>query len=261
MPSHIRTVIDIKEGIMHRSSRSRVTTGFVLILAVIALAAGSASAQRYGRNWDGYPNWGGGFDLRQTALNAGYNEGNREGTRDRARGRFTSNFNDFSSYRNANKDYSSRMGDRTLYQRYFRLAFENGYADGTGTSAATGGGYGNNDNDWDRDRDRDRDRGRDRNRDRDRWRNRNGRGNSGDGYPNWGGSSDLRQTALNAGFGDGHKAGQEDMNRRRGDDYSRHSEYREATRDYSSRLGDRELYKRYYRIAFEHGYADGISGN
>jgi hypothetical protein len=31
--------------------------------------------QRRGRDWDGYPNLGGSFDLRQTALNAGYNEG------------------------------------------------------------------------------------------------------------------------------------------------------------------------------------------
>src|SRR4030081_1536688 len=27
------------------------------------------------RNWDNYGNYGGSFDLRQTALNAGYNEG------------------------------------------------------------------------------------------------------------------------------------------------------------------------------------------
>ena len=30
---------------------------------------------RRGRNWDNYGNYGGSFDLRQTALNAGYNEG------------------------------------------------------------------------------------------------------------------------------------------------------------------------------------------
>ena len=31
------------------------------------------------RNWNNYPNWGGSFELRQTALNAGYNEGAKEG--------------------------------------------------------------------------------------------------------------------------------------------------------------------------------------
>ena len=78
------------------------------------------------RNWDGYPNWGGSFELRQTALNAGYNEGIKEGRNDRARGRH-SNFQDFSAYQNATKDYNSRLGNRELYRRYFRRAFESGY--------------------------------------------------------------------------------------------------------------------------------------
>ena len=41
---------------------------------------------RRGRNWDGYDNYGGSFQLRQTALNAGYNEGIKEGRKDRQRG-------------------------------------------------------------------------------------------------------------------------------------------------------------------------------
>ena len=93
--------------------------------------------------------------------------------------------------------------------------------------------------------------------------NRNGyyRGrNSNDGYPNLGGSFDLRQTALNAGFADGAKAGREDRNRRRGYNVQGHSEYQKATRDYNSNRGDRYLYQQYYRVAFEHGYADGYSG-
>jgi hypothetical protein len=231
---------------MYRSSKSGAAlfAGFALAIAIIAAGAGTASAQRYGRNWDGYPNWGGGHDLRQTALNAGYNEGNREGSNDRARGRFTSNYNDFSSYRNANKDYNSRLGDRTLYQRYFRLAFGNGYADATGTSAATDGIP---NNDWDRDRGRGRGRGRGRN-----W----------DGYPNLGGSRDLRQTALNAGYNAGHKEGMNDRNRRRSatSDFNRFNSYRNANGDYNSRLGDRYLYQRYFRAAFENGYADGYDG-
>jgi len=85
------------------------------------------------------------------------------------------------------------------------------------------------------------------------------RGRSNDGYPNLGGSFDLRQTALNAGFADGAKAGRED--RRRGRyNVQGHSEYQKATRDYSSSKGDRYLYQQYYRVAFEHGYADGYSG-
>ena len=103
---------------------------------------------------------------------------------------------------------------------------------------------------------RDRDR---RNRRNDRWnRNRSGRYN--DGYPDLGGSFDLRQTALNAGFADGAKEGRKDRNNRERFDFRDESGYQKATRDYSSRLGDRYLYQQYYRAAFENGYDDGYNG-
>jgi hypothetical protein len=87
------------------------------------------SNRGYGRSDDGYGNYGGSLQLRQTALNAGANEGNKEGRKDRSRGeRF--DFTDESAFREATKDYSSRLGDRYIYQRYFREAFENGYRDG-----------------------------------------------------------------------------------------------------------------------------------
>lgn len=103
-------------------------------------------------------------------------------------------------------------------------------------------------------------RDRDRNR-RDDWWNRNRRsGRYNDGYPDLGGSFNLRQTALNAGFADGVKEGRKD--RRGGDRYDFRDEggYQKATRDYSSKLGDRWIYQQYYREAFEHGYADGYAG-
>jgi hypothetical protein len=85
-----------------------------------------------GRGGDGYPNWGGNYELRQTALNAGYNAGAREGRNDRGsrRGYGYTDFGRFGSYRSADKDYNGRFGDKELYRRYFRMAFENGYADG-----------------------------------------------------------------------------------------------------------------------------------
>jgi type II secretory pathway pseudopilin PulG len=84
-----------------------------------------------GRSGDGYPTWGSNYELRQTALNAGYNEGAKQGRNDRNRNRgYGSDFRNNSSYRNATKDYNSRFGDRELYRRYFQMAFENGYADG-----------------------------------------------------------------------------------------------------------------------------------
>ena len=81
-----------------------------------------------GRYDDRY-GYGGSFQLRQTALNAGYNEGIKEGRKDRSRGeRFE--YRDEEDYRNANTDYNSRFGNRALYQQYFRQGFVNGYSDG-----------------------------------------------------------------------------------------------------------------------------------
>ena len=83
--------------------------------------------RRDGR-YDDY-RYGGSYDLRQTALNAGYNEGIKEGRKDRNDGnRF--DYRDEEDYRNANTDYSSRLGSRALYQQYFRQGFINGYSDG-----------------------------------------------------------------------------------------------------------------------------------
>lgn len=83
---------------------------------------------RRGRNWDGYGNQGGSYELRQTALNAGYNEGMKDGRDDRRRGRY--NPNGHGAFQSASKDYNSRFGDRYTYQQYFRQAYLNGYADG-----------------------------------------------------------------------------------------------------------------------------------
>jgi hypothetical protein len=87
---------------------------------------GRNRGRRGGRNGDGYGNYGGSFQLRQTALNAGYNEGIKEGRTDRRRGEGYE-FRDENAFQKASKDYSSRLGDRNLYSRYFREAFQNGY--------------------------------------------------------------------------------------------------------------------------------------
>lgn len=85
--------------------------------------------QRVYRTHDWRYNNGGSFDLRQTALNAGYNEGIKEGRKDRQNGdRFE--FRDEEDYGNANTDYNSRFGNREQYRQYFRQGFANGYNDG-----------------------------------------------------------------------------------------------------------------------------------
>ena len=100
----------------------------------------------------------------------------------------------------------------------------------------------------------------------DRWRrdqNQNGRRGSYDSYPNLGGY-EFRQTALNAGYNEGLKQGRSDRNRRwglGGNDFRNSSAYRNANKDYNSRFRDRDLYARYFRMAFETGYQDGLNGN
>jgi hypothetical protein len=119
-----------------------------------------------------------------------------------------------------------------------------------------------NDDWWNRNRRDNRVENRDQDRDRRgrRWDRNRRDGRYSDGYPDLGGSFDLRQTALNAGFADGAKEGRKDRSRNERFDFRDESGYQKATRDYSSRLGDRNLYQRYYREAFEHGYDDGYAG-
>ena len=115
-----------------------------------------------------------------------------------------------------------------------------------------------NDRTYRRDRDRDQ-RQRDSDQRDSDWRYRRGN-RSNDGYPDLGGSFQLRQTALNAGFNLGTKAGREDRSRGRGYSYQDDREFQKATKDYSSRLGDLGLFRTYFRQAFINGYADGYRG-
>jgi len=211
-----------------------------LLMGIVVATSLTAAAQRRNR-WDGYPNWGGSYQLRETALNAGFNEGSKEGRSDRERNRYR-NPSEFNTYRDATHDYNSRYGDRDLYRRYYQLAFENGYNTENPNNNSS-----RNDR-WDRN-----DRN-DRNNRNDRW------GRDWNRYGSWGGSSELRQTALNAGYNAGQKEGRNDSRRGRHRSYSDFSEYRNATSDYNSRYGDRALYQRYFRQGFENGYEDGYRG-
>ena len=235
---------------MDRRESSSIMKFVILSLLIVGIGVASstnAAAQRRNR-WDGYPNWGGSYQLRETALNAGYNEGQKEGRNDRSHNRYR-NYTEFSAYNEATKDYSSRLGDRDLYQRYYRSAFESGY------DTENPNGYRNNRNDQydNRNRNDQYDPNRNQSRQR-RW------GRNWDLYGQFGGSYELRQTALNAGYNEGNKQGRNDRKKNRPRNYSEFSSYREATTDYSSKLGDRELYRRYYRQGFENGYEDALRG-
>ena len=215
----------------------------LLFIAAIILSASAYAQNRYpnndqnrrDRDVDQYGNYGGSVELRQTALRAGYDLGNRQGAYDRQNGGPPSNYRNSDVYRRATKDYSSRLGDRELYRRYFREAFDRGY-----------NSYANNQGNSGRDRDNNGNRAR--------------RGRNWDGYGNFGGSTELRQTALNAGYNEGNKQAKKDHGKRNNSGYQSQSAYQNATKDYNSNLGDRSVYQRYFREAYDNGYSDGLNG-
>jgi hypothetical protein len=225
-----------------------VILGLILLFGIGVVSSSTGHAQnrypnndqsRRDRNWDQYGNYGGSVELRQTALNAGHNEGVRERSNNGQNGR-QYDYRNSNAYRRATQDYNSRLGDRELYRRYFREAFEKGYnSNGYGQSSRVGD---------------------DRYRNRDNNNNQARRGRNWDGYGNFGGSFQLRQTALNAGYNEGMKQGQKDRTKRNLFGFQSYDAYQKATKDYNSGLGDRELYRRYFREAFENGYSDGVNG-
>ena len=230
---------------------SVLVIGLTIILGVGLGSAIISNAQdrypngdpnRHARNLDQYGNYGGSAELRQTALNAGYNQGFKQNNYDRQNGGQKSNYRHSEVYRRATQDYNSRLGDRSLYQRYFREGFDNGY-----------NSYGNYQSNAGRD-----DRYQYPNRGNNNTQSRRGR--NWDGYGNFGGSTELRQTALNAGYNEGNKQGKKDEGKRYNISYQGQTVYQQATKDYNSNLGDRSLYQRYFREAYENGYSDGVNG-
>ena len=63
--------------------------------------------------------------------------------------------------------------------------------------------------------------------------------------------------AAQVGYRDGFDAGRNDARDRNRFDPVRSKRYRDGDHDYNNRYGDRELYKRDYRAAFEQGYREG----
>lgn len=237
---------------MKIKDRSKQIAGLILgftILLCVGIGSsipGNAQDRRsdqYGRdrNLDQYGNYGGSAELRQAALNAGYDQGLRQANYDRQNGGQMSNYRNSDVYRRATQDYSSRLGDRELYRRYFREAFDRGY-----------NSYDNQSNPVRDDRYQYPNRGYNNTQAR--------RGRNWDGYGNFGGSAELRQTALNAGYNEGNKQGQKNRGHRYNNSFQGQAAYQKATKDYNSRLGDRSVYQRYFREAYENGYSDGLNG-
>jgi hypothetical protein len=240
----------MKTNQWQRKIRRAVLVFTLLFTAAIVLSATANAQDRYpnndqyrrDRNLDQYGNYGGSQELRQTALNTGYNQGFRQGNYDRQNGGTQSNYRNSDVYRRATQDYNSNLGNRELYRRYFREAFDNGYNSSANNQGNLPGDnryqYPNRDNNGTRAR----------------------RGRNWDGYGNFGGSAELRQTALNAGYNEGNKQAKSDHGKRNNSNYQSQAAYQKATKDYNSRLGDRGVYQRYFREAYDNGYSDGLNG-
>jgi len=92
------------------------------------------------------------------------------------------------------------------------------------------------------------------------WRNRDYQRRQNDNWRYGGGSNQLRQTALNAGYNEGIKEGRKDRRNRERFEYRDEEDFRNANTDYNSRFGSRELYAQYFRQGFANGYSDGYRG-
>jgi hypothetical protein len=198
-----------------------------LLVAGVAVATPACAAQTYGY---GYPTGGVyGRDLERRAYDYGYREGLEQGNNDARRNRSFSP-DRHGEFRDADDGYRRGDGDRTFYRQHYRQGFQVGYRESYDRIARSNGAYGV-------------------------YGNRGGvlggpvvvapRGGYGNNY------------AAQVGYRDGFDAGRSDVRDRNRFDPARSKRYRDGDHDYNNRYGDRELYKRDYRAAFQQGYREG----
>lgn len=199
--------------------RSRLFQLFLTIMAVTVLAAPSARAS----NNDKYQG-------RQHGHEHGYRDGFQHGREDRER-HLSFKF-ETDDYRHGDRGYDKWMGNRDEYKQGYRTGYQSGYNDAyysrPGRFAEI---YGREDASEAR-----------RYPDDLNLEARPG------GYPD---------VAYDFGYRDGVRAGEKDLREHEKFDPADHDRYRDGDHEYRSGYGDKELYKRYYREGFVHGYQDG----
>jgi hypothetical protein len=161
------------------------------------------------------------------AYNRGFQEGRREGERD-ARGRGTFDVRRHDAYRDGDRGYNRRDGDRNRYREEFRRGFEEGYRS---SFERIRGGVGGRDRGY---------RGDDRRGDDRR--------------------SGVNEPAYARGYADGFDKGRDDFRGRNRYDPLRHGDYRDGDNGYDRDYGSKDAYKQYYREGFRSGYEDGYRG-
>lgn len=194
--------------------------------ACVALAA-PAAAQGYG-----YGNRAQGYGYGSPAYDRGYREGAQQGERDARDGR-AFNIERNREYRDGDRGWDRRDGDRNAYRNQFRQGFSSGYRDGYDRANVNvrNGQWGN-----------------------DRW------GRNDDRGP--GGRRGYQEPAYARGYSDGWQQGAEDFRDRDRYDPSRHGEYKSADHGYDRNYGSKDTYKNNYRSGFRQGYEEGYrNGN
>jgi hypothetical protein len=195
----------------------------LLLAAGVAVAAPACAAQTYPY---GYPTRGVyGRDIERRAYDYGYREGLEQGNNDARRNRSFSP-ESHSEFRNGDDGYSRSDGDRSFYRQNYRQGFQVGYRESYDRIARSSV-YGN----------------------------RGGVYRGPVVTPRVG--VGVGGYAAQVGYRDGFDAGRNDARDRNRFDPVRSKRYRDGDHDYNNRYGDRELYKRDYRAAFEQGYREG----
>lgn len=200
-----------------RRSTSFLIAAITMLALISPLATSPLNAQAVRR-----PNPG--LRVGQTAdpYDLGYREGARQGEQDARRGRF--DLERDSAYRDGDRGYNRRFGDRERYRDRFRAGFADGYRASF-----------------------------------DRPRGRSYRQYSG-GQGRAGGRQlprSYQEPAFARGYADGYEQGLRDGRDRDRYDPVGSRDYRDGDQGYYNGYGSRDAYKNNYRTGFRQGYDDG----
>ena len=190
-----------------------VVTAAVLLPAPAAAQLGRDTGRIDSPGWD---------NAAENAYQRGLREGLTQGVDDSRRGRAFGP-DGHSIYREGDRGYQARYGNRDAYRDAFRRGFTSGYREGYDRYRVSG----------QQNRRNDRPPG-------------NQRGPRG-----------YQEPAYARGFSDGYQHGSEDG--RDGDRYDpvRHGDYRDADQGYYGGYGAKDAYRNNYRAGFRPGYEEG----
>lgn len=206
---------------MRPSSKSWLLAALTAAALISPFAHDAVSAQALPR---GIPRPNGGPQAMQNrdGYNRGYSEGTRQGELDGRRGR-PFEYSTNPAFRNADRGYDQRNGNRQEYVTAYRNGFVDGYRSGYNRYRTVNGPF---------------------------------------GRPNPGGTvrqipRGYQEPAIARGYADGYEQGLQDSRDRDRYDPVGSRDYRDGEDGYYSSYGSREAYRNNYRTGFRQGYDAG----